>query len=90
MSPSLDPAHALEIQPIPPADAPTSSAGRSEPAEPAPDLAAVLTALVALSPEQRHALAALLAAPPSPRPTAPPVPDDSLSWEKSGAKEDSA
>jgi hypothetical protein len=71
---------------IPPADAPPSSAGRSEPANSAPDLAAMLAALAALTPEQRAALVALLSVPPSPRPTAPPMPDDSLPWEKRGAK----
>jgi hypothetical protein len=78
MSPPADHVPALEIQANQLVDALPSSAGRSEPAGTAPDLAAVLTALAALSPEQRHALAALLTAPPSPRPSTPPLSDDSL------------
>src|SRR4051812_47001139 len=61
----LYPAPVLEKQENQHADPPPSSAGRSDPAGTAPDLAAVLKAVAALPPEQRHALAALLSAPPS-------------------------
>jgi len=92
MSPAGSPALALENQALSPTDAPhcsTSCSNTADTPAPAPDLAAVLTALAALSPQARHALAALLSVPPSPRPTAPTPPaslGDLLPHERREAK----
>ena len=89
MSPAGEPAPALENQALPPTDAPNCSTRCSSTVEtpaPASDLAGILSALAALSSEQRHALAALLTVPRSTAPTPSASLDDLLPHERREAK----